>query len=313
MAAILITPRSLSRGGHPALDPLIAAGFELRMPSPGEMPTQDQLSQALPGCVGWLAGVEPVPRSVIENAPDLKVISRNGTGIDNLPMDVLEERGVAVKRADGANARGVAELALALALAGLRKIVSTHDGMRQGEWPRQIGTEILGSRAGIIGLGAIGSAFAGFCLDLGAQVRGFDPMAPLDKVRHPKFSRAGFAETLEEAVIVSLHAPMPKNGRPILDANGLATLSRGAVVVNTARAGLVDDDAMLAALENGQVGCYATDVFHTEPPDNTPLLQHQNVITTTHIGGFTSASVHRATETAVSNLLHALQGPSKAR
>ncbi|MEP1931492.1 MAG: NAD(P)-dependent oxidoreductase [Roseibium sp.] len=306
MSKILITPRSLSKGGHPALEPLVSAGFELAMPAPGQTPTENQLMEALPGCVGWLAGVEPVSPAVIEMAADLRVISRNGTGVDNLPLDVLEGRGIALKRAEGANARGVAELALALALAGLRRIVSTHDGMRQGNWPREIGTEILGSQTGVIGLGAIGSAFAEFCLGLGAKVHGYDPMAPKNRVSHPNFTRASFSETLTDAVILSLHAPMPEVGKPLIGTDEIDLMSTGAIVVNTARAGLVDETAMLAALEDGRIGCYATDVFHTEPPEETPLLKHPNVITTTHIGGFTGASVTRATQSAVDNLLSIL-------
>ena len=306
MNRILITPRSLSRGGHPALEPLKEAGFELSMPAPGQMPTEKQLMEALPGCAGWLAGVEPVTPAVMDKASDLRVISRNGTGVDNLPLELLEKRGIALRRADGANARGVAELALALALAGLRKIVSTHEGMRQGKWPRQIGTEVLGARAGVIGLGAIGSAFAEFCLGLGAEVHGYDPYAPENRSIHENFVRSSFADAVKNSIIISLHAPMPESGEALVGENEIKLMAQGAVVVNTARAGLVDEAAMLAALNDGHIGCYATDVFHSEPPEDTPLLSHPNVITTTHIGGFTSESVYRATRCAVDNLLEVL-------
>lgn len=306
MPKILITPRSLSKGGHPALDPLTSAGFELVMPAPGATPTEQQLIHSAAGCVGWLAGVEPVSKAVIENATDLQVISRNGTGVDNLPLDALEERGISLKRAEGTNARSVAELALALSLAGLRCIIPTHDGMRRGEWPRRIGTEILSAHVGVIGLGAIGTSFAEFCLALGADVRGHDPMAPIDRLAHAGFVRTGFAEALANAVVVSLHAPMPGDGKPLIAKAELDKMAPGAVLVNTARAGLVDETALLEALNCGRIGCYATDVFHKEPPERSPLLSHPNVITTTHIGGFTGASVDRSTQCAVQNLLEVL-------
>lgn len=303
---ILITPRSLSKGWHPALQPLKDAGFELVMPTPGATPGEADLIAALPGCVGWLAGVERVSENAIAAADALKVISRNGTGIDNLPINALNARGIAVTRADGANARGVAELALTLALAGLRDLVPTHSGMKQGEWPRRIGREITGARIGIVGLGAIGASFAEFCLALGATVHGFDPFAPEDRLVHPAFRRTDLEGALEGADIVSLHAPMPADGRPMIGAELLARLNPGAVVVNTARAGLLDSDALLAALESGQVSTYATDVFDIEPPEPSPLLAHPRVVLTSHIGGFTTESVERATSHAVANLLEAL-------
>lgn len=312
MARILITPRSLSRGGHPALRPLLEAGFQLVTPAPGATPSEAQLLAAVPGCVGWLAGVEPVSAGVIDAARDLRVISRNGTGVDSLPLDVLARRGIHLRRAEGMNARGVAELALCLALAGMRDIVPTHDGMRRGEWPRRLGAEIQGARVGVVGLGAIGAAFAGFCLALGARVVGFDPVAPDDRLCHPNFSRGDMGHVLRGAELLSLHAPMPRDGRPIMGADDIALLARGAVLVNTARAGLVDEGALLAALEDGHVATYATDVFHAEPPRPSALLCHSRVVMTAHIGGFTRASVERSTQAAVTHLLDVLRPTADA-
>lgn len=303
---ILITPRSLSSGSHPALQPLRDAGFDLVMPTPGAPPSEADLIAALPGCTGWLAGVEPVSEAVIAAATDLRVISRNGTGVDNLPMACLAQRGIAVKRAEGTNARGVAELALTLALAGLRDIVPTHAGLQGGAWPRRVGAEIRGARIGVIGLGAIGASFAEMCLSLGARVQGYDPFAPEDRIVHQGFERVGYGDALRGAQVLSLHAPLPPDGSPLLGAEALSLLAQGCVVVNTARAGLVEDAAMLAALDAGQVGTYATDVFHAEPPEPSALLRHGRVVTTTHIGGFTGASVERSTRRAVANLLEVL-------
>ena len=303
---ILITPRSLSKGEHPDLEPLKRAGFELVMPTPGATPTEADLLKALPGCVGWLAGVEPVSEAVIQTARDLRVISRNGTGVDNLPMGAVAAAGIAVQRAEGTNARGVAELSLALALAGLRDIVPTHNGVKAGGWPRRIGAEIQGAKVGIVGLGAIGAAMAELCLAVGAHVYGFDPYAPDDVVTHPAFTRGDFASVIAAAKVLSLHAPMQKDGQPLIGAQEIAALGHGAVIVNTARAGLVNDAALLSALESGQVSTYAADAFHTEPPELTALLRHPNVIATSHIGGFTDASVARSTRRAVDNLLDVL-------
>ncbi|MBN9432624.1 MAG: oxidoreductase [Bosea sp.] len=306
MDRILVTPRSLSRGGHPALRMLEEAGYSLVMPAPGSLPDEETLMAALPGCVGWLAGVEPVSERVLDAADRLRVISRNGTGVDNLPLKAMETRGIELRRAEATNARGVAELALALTLAGLRQIVWTHEGMRSGGWPRLMGREMCDATVGIVGLGAVGATLAQLCLDLGARVRGYDPFANEDRVTHRNFTRVDLDEAIAGVDAVSLHAPMPEDGRPLLTAGRLAAMAPGTVLVNTARAGLVDEGALFVALESGRVACYATDVFDKEPPDLSPLLAHPRVVLTSHIGGFTDASVERCTVRAVANLIDAL-------
>lgn len=300
--AILITPRSLSAGGHPALARLEAAGFALRFPAPGETPSEDQLAAALPGCVGWLAGVEPVGPRALAAADRLRVVSRNGTGVDNLPLDALAARGIAVRVTPGANARGVAELAVTLALSGLRQVVATHEGIRAGGWPRLKGREIAGAKVAVVGLGAVGAEAARLFCSLGAEVRGVDPQAP--GPAHPAFRRVSLDQALAGAHVASLHCPL--GAGPLLGARELAALAPGAALVNTARAGLVEESALLAALEDGRPGCYATDVFDAEPPAPSALTAHPRVVMTSHIGGFTGASVDRAARMAVDNLMEEL-------
>ncbi len=304
---ILITPRSLSKGGHAGLAPLEAAGYDLVFPAPGATPSEAELVDAVPGCVGWLAGVEPISEAVIEAAAELRVISRNGTGIDNLPLAAVDQRQIAVKRAVGTNARGVAELALGLTFVGLRNIVPTHIGVGAGAWPREIGREIREAEVAVIGLGSIGRVYARFAILLGARVRGTDPFIDTDEFEGPGFRAATLTEALTGADIVSLHAPLPSDGIPMIDAAALSRLAPGAVVVNTARAGLVDSAAMLAALDSGRVRAYATDAFETEPPAPSPLLTHPNTILTSHIGGFTRELVERTTKRAVDNILEVLR------
>ncbi|WP_375573324.1 phosphoglycerate dehydrogenase [Ahrensia marina] len=306
MTSILVTPRSLSREGHPALTALEEAGFDLVMPSPGRMPDEDALIEALPGCVGWLAGVEPVSERVLRAADRLKVISRNGSGVDNLPLQALEARDITVCRTPGANARSVAELALSFIFAGFRHIVWTHEGMRTGEWPRKIGREVKGTTVSIIGLGAIGAELAQMCLDLGAHVKAYDPFAPSDRLMHPDLERVDLEDALIDVEAISLHAPMPADGSPLLTPARFDALAPHTVLVNTARAGLVDEAALLTTLESDRLACYATDVFETEPPAPSPLLEHPKVILTSHIGGFTANAVDRSTRHAVDNLMRTL-------
>lgn len=303
---ILITPRSLSNGEHTEFKPLFDAGYEIVTPTPGKMPTETDLIASLKDCEGWLAGVEPVSKKVINAAPYLKVISRNGTGIDNLPLDLLKERGIAVERAVGTNARGVAELAITFILAGLRQLIFTHEGIRNNEWPRMRGREICDITVGVIGLGSIGRISAELCLALGAEVIGYDPFAPDDIISHKHFTRVNFIDVIKKSNAITLHAPMPEDGKALISADILNQVKPELILVNTARAGLVDEDAIVAALNKRRIGCYLTDVFHTEPPNRGALTQNPFVTMTSHIGGLTDSSISRSTEVAVANLLKVL-------
>ncbi len=301
---IAVTPRSLSQGGHPALAPLEQAGYELIFPAPGQQPSLEQLAQVLPDCVGYLAGVEPIPAEVLKQCPHLKVISRNGVGVDNIDLEAARASGIVVEKAAGSNARGVAELAIALMLAGLRSIPWSDKQLKAGKWDRQQGIEIRGRTLGVIGCGQIGKDVVDIALGLGMKARAYD-LYP-DPVFAPQgdFAFVSLPELLGQADIISLHAP--PSGQPLIDAGAINQMKEGAFLVNTARAGLVDEAALLAALDNGKLRGFATDVFASEPPELTSLLQHYRVIITPHIGGFTEESIARATETAVSNLLRVM-------
>ncbi|TNC72747.1 phosphoglycerate dehydrogenase [Rubellimicrobium roseum] len=310
MDRILVTPRSLTSAPPPALDRLVKAGFELVFSTPGATPSEAELLRLVPGCVGWLAGVEPVSEAVIVAADRLRIISRNGTGADNLPHAALTARGIKVARAMGANATGVAELAVGLILSACRHIPETAAGIHSGGWPRLKGREIEGTTVGIVGLGAIGHRVARAMDALGARLLVHDPFRPDPKGLNIEFT--DLVGLLERAEIVSLHCPAPENGCPLLDAEALARLPRGAILVNTARANLVGAEALLAALDEGRIGTYATDVFAVEPPAGDRLATHHRVLATSHIGALTDGSVARATEAAVENLLLALHAPADA-
>ena len=313
MKRILITPRSLTRNPDPALEALVEDGYQLVFSSAGKTPDEAALLDLLPGCVGWLAGVEPVSSRVLESASDLRVISRNGTGTDNLPLDVAGRLGIQVLRAAGANARGVAELAIGLMLASLRHVPEQSAALKAGNWERRPGLEIEGRTLGLIGCGAVGRLVARFALALDARVRVFDPFPDAGFMPEGEFAWASLEQVLEEADLLSLHCPLPADGRALLDQSVIGRMRQGCHVVNTARAALVDEDAMLAALETGHVRVYATDVFAAEPPAPSRLLAHPRVIATPHIGGLTAESVHRATVAAVDNLREALRNQPTTR
>jgi D-3-phosphoglycerate dehydrogenase len=304
---ILVTPRSLTAEPHPDIERLRERGFDIVYSTAGAMPTEDELISLVPGCVGWLAGVEPVTPRIIDAAGDLKVISRNGVGVDNLPVDILSRRGVKVMIAEGANALGVAELTIGLIFAALRSIPLADAGIKAGQWPRRRGMEIRGRTVGIIGCGAIGREVARMIIALGAKVVAYDPVRPNLDLPGDAFAYAEIDDIVASADILTLHCPLPKDGSVLFDRNRLFAAMEGQILVNTARARLIDEDALIEALNAGRIGCYATDVFEPEPPVSLALAGHPRVIATSHIGGFTTESVDRATRIAADNLLHVLR------
>lgn len=298
---IAITPRSLSRAGHPALAALEEAGYQVIFPTPGRQPTVDEIKAFLPGCVGLLAGVEPITGEILALCPELRVISRNGAGVDNIDLKSAQALGIAVERAGGANARGVAELVIALMMAGLREIPRSNSSLKESRWERRQGIEIRGRTLAVIGCGQVGKHVIGMALGLGMRVRGYD-IYP-DRAFSPDgdFAFASLNEVLRQADVVSLHCP--PGAAPLIDAATIAVMKDGAYLINTARAGLVDEPAVLDALKSNKLRGFATDVYPHEPPELTPLLRHERTILMPHAGGFTEESIEHATQAAVNNLL----------
>lgn len=306
MNKILVTPRSLTRDGHPALDMLKEAGYEVIFSTAGKQPDENELLQLLPECVGMLAGVEKISAEVLEAATSLKAITRNGVGIDNIDLKAAERLNIAILRAVGANSRGVAELAIGLMFAGIRAIPYSDAQMKSGKWSRKKGLEIVGRTLGLIGCGMIGKFVAQMALGIGMHVVAYDMYPDESFAPSPDFRFASLDEVLETADVISLHCPPPEDGKALIQKGEVAQMKKGVYLINTARAALIDETAVLEEIESGQLSGYATDAYDKEPPDASPLLSHENVITTPHIGGFTNESVDNATTMAVENLLQVL-------
>lgn len=302
---ILITPRSLSQGGHPELSRLTDAGYEVIMPFPGKQPTEEDLLTVIGECTGYLAGVEKVSKKVLDSAPLLRVISRNGVGVDNVDLEGAKEHGIEVLGTPGANSQGVAELALALLLSSARGVVEGSNSIKRGEWKRSKGMEIQGKRLGIIGCGNIGQRLAKMAIGIGMNVVGYDLYQADELVSLQGFSFVSMEELLSSSDIISLHCPPEEH--PLVNAQFLTHVKEGVIIINTARSLLVDDHALYKALESGKVLHYAVDAFASEPPVLNELLLHERVTLTPHVGGFTQESIQRATSSAVTNILTTLK------
>ena len=304
MDKILITPRYLSRNGHESLQAFRDNGFDLLIPWPGRQPEHDELSAILPECTGYLAGLEPITADILCRAQRLKVICRYGVGLDNVDLEAAAQSHIRVLGTPGTNAEAVAELSLMFIIALLRNVWMNAFAMKNGIWQRTKGTEASGRTLGIIGCGHVGWRLANMATGMGMKVIGCDPHPDEYMRKLPGFRFADIADLQRYADVISLNCPLTPE--PIIDRKFIAACRRGVCIVNTARALLVDEPSLLEALESGMVSGYATDVYATEPPELTPLYQHERVFLTPHIGALTDESVDRTIDAAVKNMLDVL-------
>jgi (S)-sulfolactate dehydrogenase len=226
----------------------------------------------------------------------LRVIGRLGVGLDNIDLEACAARGIEVIPATGANALAVAEYVVATAMALLRGAYASTAAVAAGEWPRAAltqGRELAGKTLGIVGFGSVGRQTARLARALGMKVIGFDAAIPAEAAVwvEQRVAPCGFDDLLRDADVVSLHVPLTPATRNLIDAARLALMKRDAILINTARGGVVDEAALAAAIEADQIGGAALDVFETEPlPANSPLARCRNVILTPHVAGVTRES-----------------------
>lgn len=230
-----------------------------------------------------------VDRSVLERAPSLVAVGRAGVGLDNVDLEAATERGVAVLNTPGGNALAAGELTLALLLGLSRRVVEAHQSLVAGRWERHlfVGRELAGKTLGLVGLGRVGTVVARRALAFDMTVRVFDPYLTDERARALGVRRWPLEKVLAESDVVSLHAPLTPETEGLLDAARLRQMKKGALLVNCARGGLVDEAALAEVLREGHLGGAAVDVFRHEPPEDSPLLGAPGLVHTPHLGAST--------------------------
>lgn len=264
------------------------------------------------GAVGIVSRMGRLDAAVMDAGPELKVISKHGVGVDNIDLQAASERGIPVLVATGANAVSVAEHAIALLLATVKRIVPLDTGLRRGRWekPGFSGREIAGETLGLMGMGSIAQATGRIARGLGLSLIGYDPYAADTVFEAEGIERcASFEALLARSAILSLHCPLTDQTRQIVNAEALAAMPSGSFVVNTARGGLIDEDALLAAIEAGHLAGAGLDTFAVEPPPpDHPFFSDPRIVLTPHIGGVTGQANARVGVEAVRGILQVLDG-----
>ena len=253
-----------------------------------------------------------VNAELLAAAPRLRVVGRLGVGLDNIDVAACAARGIAVIPATGANALAVAEYVIGVTMVLLRGAYFATAEVAAGKWPRgalSSGREIAGKTLGIVGFGGIGRLTGRLGRALGMRVIGFDAeLAPDDAVwRDEGVEPRTLEALLSQSDVLTLHVPLLPATRNLIDARRIAAMKPGAILVNTARGGVVDEAAVAAALSSGRLGGAALDVFEKEPlPAANPLAGGRNLILTPHIAGVTAESNERVSSMIAEKVIEAL-------
>jgi phosphoglycerate dehydrogenase-like enzyme len=303
---VLVTWPGFEVDGHATGARLGAVGLAVRAAPKVGRRSPRELSALLRGACAAIVSTDPFDQDVLAAAPELRVIARVGVGTDSIDLEAATAHGVAVCTTPGANAATTADHTIALMLAALRRVPEHDRAIRAGRWPRgtrAVPWELTGTTVGLVGFGAIGRLVAHRLIGFGVRLLVSDPAehevvgtrVPLDRL-------------LAESDVVSLHAPLTAETEHLIDAARLARMRPDAVLVNTSRGGLVDERAVMDALERGRLRAAALDVFEQEPPDAARLRCVPGLVVTPHLAGVSDRSQAEMTRRAVDAVLAVLAG-----
>lgn len=306
--SVVVTSRSFGSGSYDGRAVLRAAGLDVVVAHPDH--DLGSMSEELDTAVAWIAGTCPVTKAHLEAGPRLKVIARYGVGVDAVDLAAAQDLGIIVTNTPGANSRAVAEHAMGLMLALLRQLCAGDRAVRQGDWRPRRGSELGSLTVGVVGFGGIGRIVADRLRAFGSRVLAHDPWLASDTVAGAGVQPASLIELAEACDVVTLHA---SGSQRLITSDWLTRVRPGLVLINTARAGLVDEAAVAVALTEKRMGAYAADTLDAEHGDVSghPLLAAglaDRTAFTPHSAAQTVQAIDAMGKAAVESVLDVLAG-----
>ena len=255
-------------------------------------------------------GRTKVTNAVFEAGKKLKVVGRAGVGVDNIDLEAAKAHHVTVVNSPLATTVAVAELTLSLMLSLVREIPRADASMKSGKWLKKEfeGRELYGKTLGVLGFGRIGSAVAARAKAFEMKILAYDPVVPAEDIRARGGEPVSLDDLLKQSDMITMHMPLTSESRHLLNREAFSKMKDGVYIVCAARGGVIDEDALLEALNSGKVAGAALDVFATEPPGETELVAHPHVIDTPHVGAQTVEAQTRAAHDIAEEVLNALAG-----
>lgn len=306
LSSVAVASRSFSR--HPILVGELYARFpDVRLNEAGLSLSGEALVEHLQGAEGAIIALEKVDGELLKRLPQLKCIGKYGVGLDNIDMAALREFGVKLGWAGGVNRRGVAELTLELMLGGLRKTWESRALAHSGGWKQVQGRQLSEKTVGIIGFGHVGQELTRLLKPFCCRILVNDIRDVTEAAQELGAELAEKDDLIAQSDVVTLHTPRTAMTHHMINAAALRMMKSEAVLINTARGGLIDEAALLQALLDGTIGAAACDVFENEPPVDHSLFSLRNFTATTHIGGSSSEAVLAMGRAAIDGLSSAVE------
>jgi len=269
----------------------------------GRMLVGAELVEFMQGCNAAILGLEPIDAALLSTVPQLEAIAKFGVGMDNVDLDYCAKAGIALLSTPGVNAFAVAELTLGFMLALARRIAIGTHYLKTGQWVKHGGVQAFGKKVGLIGLGHVGKQTASVLQSVRCHVMAHDILDLRDYCAATSIEFCALDKLLAESDFVSLHVPLTPLTKHMIGAPELRAMKRTAFLINTARGGIVDEDALADALDAGTIAGAASDVFAIEPTTNARLLALPTFIGTAHVAGNSREAVHAVGMAAIRNLL----------
>ena len=300
---IKVTSKSFS--SHPVLREELRAAFPGAVfNDQGRGYTEEEVIAYFDGADGVVVGLEPITDRVLADCPDLKIVSKYGVGLDNIDQAACAHRQVHIGWTGGVNRRGVAEMALCYMIGLSRNVLFAARGLRdRRDWTKAGGADLSGRTVGLIGVGHIGKEVIGLLQPFGCKILVNDIIDQTPYYEANGVQEASKNDIYASADIISIHTPLDKSTRAMMNAGVFSAMKDDAYLINVARGGIVDQDALKAALKDNQIAGAAIDVFETEPSDDTAFLNLPNLHCTPHIGGSSAQSILAMGRSSISHLV----------
>jgi len=282
------------------------AGFNVVRNNSGGILSEEELGELITDCDGIILGVDPLTAKVLAKAPKLRAIAKYGVGVDNIDIEECERRGIKLSRTVGANAEAVADYAFALILAVARKIIPIDAQCRTGDWGKTVSVDVFGKTLGLIGLGAIGKGVAARARGFGMEVLASDMFWDDEYAKSAGIKRAEPGQIYAKADFISIHAPLTEHTRGMIGKDEIEMMKPTAIIINTARGGIIDENALLAALQSGRIYGAGIDAFEEEPPQNPAWFTLPNVVLGSHCAASTVGATEQMGRMAAENLIRDL-------
>lgn len=304
---VLITPRSFGKYNDIAKNRLLENGIEIINNPSGSILSEDELIKLVSDVDGIIIGVDPLNERVLSHAKKLTVISKYGVGVDNIDLEYCKKNNIDVHITKNANSQAVADYAFALILAVARKVTEINDACHKKDWSKKVTVDIYQKKIGILGFGNIGKAVA-------CRARGFDmEVLAYDTYQDHEFADAhqvrftSIDEIVENCDFISIHLPLIPETEHLLNYKRMSRMKKNAILVNTARGGIIDEDDLVRILKEKKIYGAGIDVFQHEPASESPLLELSNVIVGSHCAASTEGAIENMSNFAVENLIEAFK------